>query len=520
MFDLLIKNGTVIDGRKSPRFVADVGIVGDRITAVGDLSSAEAAATLDATNHIVAPGFIDVHTHSDAWLLKQPNFLSKTLQGFTTEFLMLDGISYAPVNQHTVAHWLRYLLPLNGLRFEEYIGWERIAEYMALLDGNVAQNVAAFIPYANVRTLACGFGQKRPDDYQMSDIQYLIQQGMAEGAMGLSNGLDYVDEAYASTEELIAASQAMAAERGIYVTHVRYQLGTLAGVKEAVEIGKRAGVPVHISHLKGSTPAEAEAILHYLDTVAIQEVDFSFDVYPYTSSSTMLQYLLPHEVWLDGPLALAQKLAEPRIRSLFARELAERPLSKIHIAWVKSKGNSHHQGKTLTQYITDVQKSPTDALCDLLIEEAGAVLLVFGVGADELVHSFLAHSHYMMGSDGIFHPDGAVHPRQFGSAARLLGTCVRDHQLFSLEEAVYKMTAFPAQRFGLQDRGVIENGRFADITIFNPHTINDPATYTNPRQYAEGISHVIVNGTVIIQDDQAVTLEKPHPGRYLRYHPS
>ena len=148
------------------------------------------------------------------------------------------------------------------------------------------------------------------------------------------------------------------------------------------------------------------------------------------------------------------------------------------------------------------------------------MLLVFGVGADELVHPFLAHSHYMMGSDGIFHPDGAVHPRQFGSAARLLGPCVRDHQLFSLEEAVYKMTAFPAQRFGLQDRGVIENGRFADITIFNPRTINDPATYTNPRQYAEGISHVIVNGTVIIQDDQAVTLEKPHPGRYLRYHPS
>ncbi|MCB8943377.1 MAG: amidohydrolase family protein [Ardenticatenaceae bacterium] len=519
MFDLLIKNGTIIDGRKTPRFVADVGVVGDRITAVGDLASATAHTTLDAAGHIVAPGFIDVHTHSDAWLLKQPNFLSKTLQGFTTEFLMLDGIAYAPVNQHTIAQWLRYLLPLNGLRFEEYIGWESIAEYMALLDGNVAQNVATFIPYANVRTLACGFGQKRPDDYQMSDIKYLIQQGMEQGAMGLSNGLDYVDEAFATTAELVAAAQAMAAARGIYVTHVRYQLGTLEGVKEAVAIGKRAGVPVHISHLKGSTAAEAEAILHYLDTVAIHEVDFSFDVYPYVSSSTMLQYLLPHEVWSDGPLALSQKLVDPRIRTLFGRELAERPLDHIHIAWVKSKGNSHHQGQTLAQYITAVQKSPTDALCDLLIEEAGAVLLVFGVGADELVHPFLAHSHYMMGSDGIFHADGAVHPRQFGSAARLVGPCVRDHRLFSLEGAVYKMTAFPAQRFGLRDRGVIENGRFADITIFNPHTITDTATYTHPHQYAVGVTHVIVNGVPIIREGQAADLHKSFPGRYLRYQP-
>jgi len=517
MFDLLIRNGTVIDGRKSPRFKADVGIEGERITAIGDLAAAEAHATLEATGYIITPGFIDVHTHSDAWLLKQPNFLSKTLQGFTTEFLMLDGIAYAPVDQHTIAHWLRYLLPLNGLRFEEYIGWQSIAEYMALLDSNVAQNVAAFIPYANVRTLACGFGQKRPDDYQMSDIKYLIQQGMAEGAMGLSTGMDYVDECLASTEELIAACQAMAAEQGIYVTHVRYQSGTLAGVQEAVEIGKKAGIPVHISHLKGATAGEAEAILNYVDTVARHEVDFSFDVYPYVSSSTMLQYLLPHEVWQGGPLSLAQKLIDPRIRTLFARELATRPLANIRIAWVKSKGNSHHQGKSLAQYIAIVQKPSADALCDLLLEEAGAVLLVFGVGTDELVHPFLAHPLYMMGSDGIFHPDGAVHPRQFGSAARLLGPCVRDHKLFTLEEAVYKMTAFPAERFGLKDRGVLAKGRFADIAVFNPDSISDRATYADPHQYAVGVAHVIVNGRPIIQDGAPVSLGKPLPGRYLRF---
>jgi N-acyl-D-amino-acid deacylase len=288
-------------------------------------------------------------------------------------------------------------------------------------------------------------------------------------------------------------------------------------VQEAVEIGKKAGIPVHISHLKGATAGEAEAILNYIDTVARHEVDFSFDVYPYVSSSTMLQYLLPHEVWQDGPLSLGQKLVDPRIRSLFARELATRPLANIRIAWVKSKGNSHHQGKSLDQYIATVQKPPADALCDLLLEEAGAVLLVFGVGTDELVHPFLAHSLYMMGSDGIFHADGAVHPRQFGSAARLLGPCVRDHKLFTLEEAVYKMTAFPAERFGLKDRGVLAKGRFADIAVFNPDSISDRATYADPHQYAVGVAHVIVNGRPIIQDGTPVSLSKPLPGRYLRF---
>lgn len=515
MFDVLIRGGEVINGRNHPPFSADIGIQGDRVTAVGNLQDATAAQVLDATSHFVAPGFIDAHTHSDGWLRQEPHQLPKTSQGFTTEFLMLDGISYAPVNEVTWREWIQYLRPLNGLQLSDYTGWHTIGDYMAHLHGRTAQNSAAFIPYANVRTLACGFGQRAPDDFQMYEIKRLIQQGMENGALGLSTGLDYVDECFATTAELIEACRMMApdgAPRGVYVTHVRYNLGTLAGVQEAVQIGRQAGVPVHISHLKANDPAEAEAILHYIDTVAVNEVDFSFDVYPYLPSSTMLQYLLPHEVFRDGPLAALPKLTDPGLRARFGRALQDTPLENVTIAWVASKANAHWQGHTLADYVAAAHRPPADALCDLLISEGMAVLLVFHLGDDERVAPFLAHGRYLMGSDGIYFPDGHIHPRQYGSAARLLGWGVRERGLFSWETAVYKMTGFPATRFGLAGRGIITEGAFADIVIFGPHTIADKATYERPYELAVGVQAVLVNGRIILQNGRP-TAETP--GRYL-----
>ncbi|MCP4419230.1 MAG: D-aminoacylase [Chloroflexi bacterium] len=516
MFDTIIRNGTVINGRNQPRFRANIGFEDDRIGAIGALDGVDAKQTIDATGLIVAPGFIDVHTHSDGWLLKNPHLPSKTSQGFTTEFLMLDGISYAPVDQHTIREWIYYLRPLNGLQFSDYSGWESIADYMALLDGNTAQNTATFIPYANVRTLACGFGQQFPNDSQMLQIKQLIRQGMAEGALGISNGLDYLDECFAQTDEWIEACRVMSPD-GVYVSHVRYALGTLAGVQEAVEIGQKAAVPVHISHLKATSEAEAEAILSYIDRVAINEVDFSFDVYPYLPSSTMLQYLLPHEVWLDGPIKALGKLTDGLVRARFARSLTHLDLNSVRIAWVGGHANQKHQGKTLQQYIDETGCAAADALCDLLIEEGMAVLLVFHLGDDNLVSPFLAHDRYMMGSDGIYFPDGAIHPRQYGSGARLLGDCVRNRGLFSLETAVYKMSGFPAARFGLKSRGTLEVGNFADITLFEPDTVADKATYQNPHQYAEGIVGLWVNGQPVIEKGKHVAQGSFVPrGRFLK----
>ena len=519
MFDIVVRNGIIIDGSRAARRRGDVAINADRIAATGDLSGADAAQVIDASGRIVAPGFVDVHNHSDGWLLKSPHLLSKTSQGFTTEVIMADGISYAPVNRQTAHEWLYYMRGLNALRMEEYTGWQSLADYMALLDRRNVENVITQIPYANVRTLICGWGQDAPDDSQMQLIRMQVERGIEQGACGLSTGLDYAAQCYASTAELVAACRPMAEVQGLYVTHMRYKIGILAALQEAVEIGRRAGVPVHISHLKAGAEADAEAILEYVDQVAVHEVDFSFDVYPYLAGSTMLNYLLPYEIWRDGPLAALPKLRDPDMRVQVERSITIHApdLNAITIAWLPGKENSSYQGKTLGQYVAEVGKTPADALCDLLIEENLAVLLVFSHGDDRFVEPFLAHEKYMMGTDGIYHVDGVIHPRQYGSAARLLGPCVRKG-LFSLEDAVWKLSGAPASRFGLKDRGRVEDGCYADLVIFEPDAVEDHATFAEPHQQSSGVRDVIVNGVPIFRDGGPADLPGPVlPGRALRF---
>jgi N-acyl-D-amino-acid deacylase len=301
---------------------------------------------------------------------------------------------------------------------------------------------------------------------------------------------------------------------------VRYKKGTLRGMQEAVEIGRRAGVRVHISHLKASTAREAEELLGYVDRVAVNEVDFSFDIYPYTSGSTMLNYLLPYEAWEDGPLAACAKLRDPAVRERLEAMLACFPLSaeNIRIAWCATRDNARHQGLTLAEYAARLGKPAAEALCDLLIEEHLAALCVLRSGEDELVEPFLQHPKFMLGSDGIYFPDALVHPRVYGSATRLLGPLVRERKLFSLEEAVRKMSGIPAERFGLVDRGEVREGAFADLVVFNTDTVADRATYDDPHQLSVGIEHVVVNGVEIIGGGKPIENLGPElPGRALRF---
>lgn len=523
MFDLLLRNGTIVDGTKAARYRGDVAVTNDRIDGLGDLQGAEAAVQIDVSGKIIAPGFIDVHNHSDGWLLKTPHLFSNTSQGFTTEVIMADGISYAPVRKDNVCDWIYYLRGLNALLQEEYSGWETLAEYMSLLDGRNVQNSIPHVPYANCRALACGWRRAAPDDYQMKLILDEIEKGMAAGAVGLSTGLDYVSQCFATTDELVEACRPLVDKQGLYVTHMRYKKGTLQGLKEAVNIGRRAGVPVHISHLKGPTPAQTEELLEYINTVAVNEVDFSFDVYPYMPGSTMLNYLLPYEVWEDGPLGVVRQLLRPDVRARFRHSLQFLPLDKTHIAWVGGKENSRHQGRLLQDYVADTDRSPADALCDLLIEENLTVLLVMSGGEDGEIEPFLSHPNYMLGSDGIYHAgapedSSAIHPRQYGSTARVLGPCVRERGLFSLEEAVYKLSGYPAQRFGLTRRGQIKEGWYADLVVFDADTVKDNASYANPHQYSTGIEHVFVNGKRIVSQGEPVQDFDNHlPGKALQF---
>ena len=516
MFDVLIRNATVIDGTGAVARQASLGISGDRIAAVGDFGDATAGSEIDATGQVLAPGFIDVHNHSDGWLIRESNFAAKTLQGFTTEVLMADGIGYAPVSPQTARDWLFYLRALNGLRLQDYSGWETFAEYLEAIDGHTAQNAASHLPYANLRTLACGFGKTTVDDFQMREIQRQIRIGMEAGAVGVSTGLDYIVQCFATTDELVEAMTAMAPYDGLYVSHVRYKKSLLPALEEAAEIGRRAGVRVHISHLKAQSPSQMEEVFEFLDRTR-RDVDISFDVYPYQPGSTMLSYLMPYDAWTDGPLAAICKLRDPAIRERFTDGLdAYRlELDKVRIAWVASKENSHYQNKTLADFIDDSGLPAADALIDLLIEERLAVLCVMDEGDARLIHPLLQHDLFMLGTDGIYCSDGPVHPRVFGSVGRLLGPLVRDQKLLTLEQAVHRMTGYPAQRFGFEQRGTIAEGNFADLVLFDPQTISDPATFDDPRQPTEGISHVFVNGQLVIADGSPVDVDCP-PGRYLR----
>ncbi len=518
--DVVIHGGTVIDGTGAPGQKLDIGIRGGRIVELGQLSPSTAPQAIDASGLVVSPGFIDVHTHSDGWLLKEPLLAAKVSQGITTEVLMSDGISYAPLTPETYRDWFIYLRSLNGLMLEDYRGWRSMAEYLSLLHERTAQNVAALVPYANVRVLAAGWRRGPLDDTQTKLILREIDRSMAAGACGLSTGLDYVNQSFATTEELTEACTAIRAAGGLYVTHVRYKKGTLRGMQEAVEIGRRAGVKVHISHLKGSTRKEVDELLTYIDRVAVNEVDFSFDAYPYLSGSTMLNFILPYEVWEDGPLGVCAKLRDPLIRSRFEDLLAgfAVPLEHLRIAWVAGKWNAKHQGLSIAEFARRVGKTPANAVADLLIEENLAALSVIGMQPDDLSEPMVQHDRFMLGSDGIYFPGGQTHPRMYGSATRILGPMVRGGVL-SLEAAVRKMTSYPAERFGLKDRGVIRTGAVADLAIFNAATVTDRATDESPELLSDGIEHVLVGGVPIWTHGRAVdpgAFADRFPGKWIK----
>ena len=505
--DWIIRNGTVIDGTGATRRRADVAIKDGLITSIGDLSSITAVNQIDASAKIVCPGFIDVHNHSDGWLLRDGHQTYKTQQGFTTEIIMSDGISYAPVSSETWRDWIYYLRGLNGLRMQDYSGWETLDQYLNTLTGRSVQNFAAQIPYANLRTLVHNFSRGPLDDSQVIRMQQLVTECLDAGAVALSTGLDYIAQCHSPTSELTKACLPMAGQNKPYVTHIRYKLGLLEGINEAIEIGRKANVPVHISHLKCQPPYHPEQVFEIIENACEQGIPTTFDVYPYQPGSTMLNYLLPYEVWEDGPLAATGKLATDHLRRKTEHSFDSYRLDLEHVLMAWSPTNDHRSdwGKTLQQIVNESGKESSRSLTDLLLDEQLAVLCVMDEGDDKLVEPFVAHPRCMMGTDAIYQPEGKVHPRAYGSAGRWLGSFVRDKKLFSLEEAIRKMTSLSADTFGLEGRGRLTEKAFADIVVFDEDVINDNAGFGDPIHHCSGIEHVLINGTPVVKN--GVTLK-------------
>ncbi len=505
LFDLIIKNGRLVDGTGNAWFYGDVAISGDRIVEVGRLSSSEAKRVIDATGMVVAPGFIDSHSHSDQPLLVDPRAESKIRQGVTTEVIGQCGGSAAPRNSDE---------PVTTAVGEE-LSWRTMAEYLQLLDQQgVAVNVIPLIGHGNLRRRVMGMVHRQATGEELQQMCELATEAMQQGAFGFSSGLIYPPSSYGDTAELVEVAKAVAAEGGIYATHMRNEGNKLMqSLQEAIAIGEQSGIPVHISHHKATDEANWGRVR---DTLALIEdkrasgLDITLDQYPYIASSTGLKSMVPQWAHADGVEAMRQRVLDPEIGARIRREIiaADRRWDCVLVSGCFVEENKQYEGKTLEEIAEITGQEPVEALLTLLLSEDFRTRMVRFSMCEEDVEYVMSHPLVMIGSDaGAMATDGPLfkgkpHPRSYGTFARVLGKYVRERQILTLEEAIRKMTGLAAARFQLWDRGLLRPGCFADVTIFDPETILDQATFVDPHQYAVGVQYVLVNGQVCLDQGE------------------
>lgn len=486
--DLVIRNGTVVDGTGRPGFPADVAVAGDRIVEVGPVQ-AEGARTIDATGCVVAPGFIDVHTHDDLAVVRDPRVDFKVMQGVTTDVVGNCGVGAAPASD-AYRHFYRTAFggiigPVEGF------DWNTTAEYYRRVEAaGPSLNVASFVPHGTLRFLAMGVEPRAPTPSELATMKDLLAEGMAAGALGMSTGLIYAPGMFAATDELIDLCRVVAEHEGMYASHIRNEGdGLLEAVEEAIRIGEESGVRVQLSHHKAVTRrnwGRVEQSLRLVDEAQARGLDVTVDVYPYTAGSTALAAMM---------VARGEESLE----------------DEIMVASVKYQ--HEYEGMTIQQIAERMGLPPTEAAARLLREEENAVVVILFAMCEEDVQRVMRHETAMFGSDGLPSVEGKPHPRLFGTFPRVLGRYVRELGVLSLEEAVRKMTSLPARKHRLTERGEVRPGWFADLVVFDPQTIVDRATYQQPRQYPQGIPYVIVNGRVVV--DEGAHTGAP-AGRLLR----
>ncbi len=518
MLDLLITGGLVIDGTASPGFHAAVGVQGDTVSVHrGDVSDLEAVRTIDAAGRVVCPGFIDLHSHAGLTMLGEPHHDPKVRQGVTTELVGIDGISHAPFKTQEELH--RYIWLDSGLNGYPPMpaDWLTVAEFIGKFDGSVAINVAYILGNSPVRIWGVGWSDRPATQAEMANMQSVVREAMEEGAWGLSTGLDYPPGAYADTDELVALSEVSASMGGFYHTHTRASLlsqGLLAPWEEAVEIGRRSGIPIHLTHYRQS----AQGVGSHLDYLGLVEdaradgMDVTFDCYTYPYSGTTITIGLPFWAKDGGPERLMAALRDPDDRARMAKELAPSRLENNWLTNFTQPQNAQYDGRLLTDIAEMRSQEPAEALFDLLLEENLGISTV-GLGTNpHTLHAFVSHPAGMIASDAILFGE-YPNPRTYGCFPIVLAEFVRAEKHLRLPEAIRKMTSFPAQRLGLPDRGILRDGFRADIVVFNPDTVKTHARHGDPKHYPVGIDYVVVNGQIVIDDGENTGAL---PGRGLR----
>ena len=528
-WSLLIRGGRVVDGSGAPARPADVAVEGERVVAVAPGLEGAAARVIDATGRTVAPGFIDMHSHSDLFYFACPSAESKIRQGVTTEVVGMCSFSQAPLRpdqRDIVAGWA------GGIGASLDLPWETFAQYLdALRAVRPSVNVAHFVGHGALRIAAMGFEARPAGADDLKAMQRLLGEALDAGAFGFSTGLVYAPSAYSNTEELIALARSMAARGGYYFSHIRGESSMLLdSIAEAIRIGEEAGVAVQVSHVKASGREnwpKIDAALRLFETARARGVDVAGDVYPYNAGSTKLDNMMPAWAHDGGIGKLLERLADRATRRRIVEEClidGERwgtvsqggiGFDQVFIATCRRR---ELEGLNLAQIARQAGQPPAEVLMNLLLEERCTVGMVSFSQSIDNVTKVLAHPALMIGSDSIplyegeGDRPGKPHPRTYGTFPRVLGEYARERRLFSLETAVHKMTGMAAARIGLRERGLVQPGYFADLTILDPATVKDESTYADPHRYPTGVPYVIVNGTVVVDDSR---MGAARPGRIL-----
>ena len=489
-YDLIIQHGRIIDGSGNPWYEADLGIRDGRVIAIGRLNSSEGHRVLDARGLIVAPGFIDVHTHSEGGIHRIP----------TADNFLFDGVTSI-----VTGNCGRSATPLDSF-------------FIELRRNGISINLGTLIGHNSVRRQVMGIAQRDPSPEEQAAMEVLVEKAMEQGAVGFSTGLIYIPGTYSKTPEVVALAKAAAKHGGLYASHIRNegndeQGGVFAAITEAINVGRAAGMPVEISHFKISSKrlwGQSRRTIGMIEKARAEGVDVTVDQYPYTASSTNLGVLIPSWALADGDSAIKARFNDPKTRKKIAAQMRRTIVDRngryrLDYAYVaRCEWDSTLNGKTISQInrLWKRKRSLTNEIQTVLdMVEKGGAGMVYHTMSEQDVQRIMKYQYSMVASDAgvIQFGNGVPHPRGYGSNARVLAEYVRKKKLMRIEEAIRKMTSFPAQRFRLVDRGLIRPGMWADIVMFDEKTIADRATFRKPHAYSEGIHYVLVNGELVIE---------------------